>query len=100
VNIEKYISHFQNSKNDKNRVYQKNDNITDIEIIYDEYKYERKDQSDKMKLVTKRMIDDFSLSFEILKKIYKIDLDYEKLKELLNNNSIANGKLFLLKENF
>jgi len=100
VNIEKYVSHFQNSKNDKNRVYQKNDNITDIEIIYDEYKYERKDQSDKMKLVTKRMIDDFSLSFEILKKIYKIDLDYEKLKELLNNNSIANGKLFLLKENF
>ncbi len=100
MNIEKYISHFQNSKNDKNRVYQKNDNITDIEIIYDEYKYERKDQSDKMKLVTKRMIDDFSLSFEILKKIYKIDLDYEKLKELLNNNSIANGKLFLLKENF
>ncbi len=100
MNIEKYVSHFQNSKNDKNRVYQKNDNITDIEIIYDEYKYERKDQSDKMKLVTKRMIDDFSLSFEILKKIYKIDLDYEKLKELLNNNSIANGKLFLLKENF
>jgi len=53
-----------------------------------------------MKLVSKRLLDDFIQCVDLLKKLHDTDLDFDKLKDIINTNPISNGIFFFLNENF
>ncbi len=68
------------------------ENLRNFQFPVKEEKIE--DDGDKYKLVSKKLLDDFVSCIEILKKIHEHDLDFDKLKDIINSNPLANGKFF------
>ena len=74
---------------DKNKNIQEINDTKNIEFPMPEENKE--DDPNKMKFITKKMIDEFSNVVDVLKKIYEYDIDYNKLKNIINSNPISNG---------
>lgn len=62
---------------------------------------EKPDDPNKMRLVSKKLLDDFIACVEVLKKIYDYDIDFNKLKSIINSSPISNGiYIIYLKSDF